>query len=162
MEGELYNMEPGSRQAGLDATPLGGEPGSDSTPSEIGAVAEREVAYALACAGYDVYVPMFMPHSRVDLIAHGGGRVQRIQAKSARRAGDVVYFRCCSNTANVPKAYHGEIDAFGVYCPDLKSVYLIPIDHVPERGCSLRLSPPKNNQQKGIRWARDYLIGGGG
>jgi len=36
---------------------------------------------------------------------------------------------------------------------------LVPVDQAPVRGCCLRLEPARNNQQAGIRWAVDYLIG---
>jgi hypothetical protein len=130
-----------------------------ATPSEIGAIAEREVAYALGCLGYDIYVPMFMPHSRIDFIAARGAEAIRIQVKSARTVGEVVRFHACSNTGNIPKEYSGEVDAFGIYSPDTGQCYLVPIDDVPTRAGSLRIAPPRNNQQKGIRWADDYLIG---
>lgn len=130
----------------------------DANPSEIGAVAEREVAYALACRGYDVYLPMFGPHSRVDLVAYGRGELLRVQVKTARVLGEVVYFRTCSNTGNLPRAYHGEVDAFGVHSPELGTCYLVPIDGLPERGCSLRITPPRNGQQQGVRWAVDFEI----
>lgn len=42
------------------------------TPSQIGAAAEREVAYALESAGWTVFLPVFVAHSRVDLV--GGVR----------------------------------------------------------------------------------------
>lgn len=132
------------------------------TPSEIGAVAEREVACALARSGHGVYLPMLMPHSRVDLVAEIGQRLVRVQVKSARLVGEVINFRSCSNTGNLPRAYRGEVDAFGVYCPELGTSYLVPIDDVPDRTCSLRLAPPLNGQQRGIRWAGDYLIDSNG
>lgn len=132
----------------------------DATPSEIGATAEREVACALIRAGHHVYAPMFAPHLRVDLVADIDGRLLRLQVKSARLRGDVLFFPCCSYTANTARAYAGEIDAFGVYSPDHHLALLVPIADVPERGCHLRLTPPRNNQQKGVRYARDYLIRG--
>lgn len=131
----------------------------DANPSEVGAVAEREVAYALSRAGYDVYVPFFRPHSRVDLVAHRDGRVLRVQVKAARVQRGIVRFHTCSNTRNEPRAYQGEIDVFGVYAPQVDRCYLVPIDEAPDRGCHMRLAPPRNNQVKGIRWAADYEIG---
>lgn len=129
-----------------------------ATPSEVGAVAEREVAYALARAGYDVYVPLFMPHSRVDLVAHRNGQVLRIQVKSARVRADIVRFHTCSNTGARSRSYQGDVDAFGVFAPELETCYLVPIAEVPDRGCHLRVAPARNNQATGVRWAADYEI----
>ncbi|MBK5223721.1 MAG: hypothetical protein JJE52_12800 [Acidimicrobiia bacterium] len=128
------------------------------TPSDVGATAEREVACALVKAGWSVYVPMFAPHSRVDLVADVAGRLLRVQVKSARLVRQAVTFTCCSYTANIPKEYVGEVDVFGVYCPSLGMSYLVPIGDVPTRLCTLRLVPPRNNQVQGVRWAADYEI----
>ena len=35
----------------------------------------------------------------------------------------------------------------------------MPIQDVPERGAHLRVEPARNNQAKGVRWARDYVLG---
>jgi hypothetical protein len=34
-------------------------------------------------------------------------------------------------------------------------VYLVPITDVPDRRACLRAKPTKNNQAKGVRWAKD-------
>ena len=55
--------------------------------------------------------------------------------------------------------YEGVIDYYGVYCPDNGKVYLIPIAVVNTSSAFyLRIDPPKNNQQKRIRWAKDYEV----
>lgn len=58
-----------------------------------------------------------------------------------------------------PESYRGEADFFGVYCHERQAVYLVPVDHVPDVAAHLRLSPPRNGQSKGIRWASEYLLG---
>jgi hypothetical protein len=37
-------------------------------------------------------------------------------------------------------------------------VYLIPVDQVGITRTHLRLAPPKNNQEKYVRWAKDYEL----
>ena len=128
------------------------------SPSEIGARAEREVAYRLERCGYHVYLPAFAPHARVDLVAVRDSVALRVQVKSARVLAGAVMFRVCSNTGNVPKDYRGEIDAFGVYSPDLDRVYLVPVEHTATRACSLRLEPTRSGQQKGTRLASAYEL----
>lgn len=118
------------------------------------------VAYALHRSGWEVFVPLFGAHSRVDLIADRGSGPLRVQVKTGRVAAGCVEFHSCSNTANVPKGYRDEIDLFGVHSPDLDAVYLVPVADVPSRKGFLRLSPPRNGQARGIRWARDYLVDG--
>jgi hypothetical protein len=56
------------------------------------------------------------------------------------------------------RSYRGDIDAFGVYCPGTREVYLVPIADVPDRAAYLRVEPTRNGQQKGVRWAKDYVI----
>ena len=131
----------------------------DSTPSEIGARAECQVAYALMSAGWAVYVPLFSSHGRVDLVALRDNVISRIQCKSARVSGRILEFRTCSHTGNQPKSYEGEVDAFGVYSPELGATFLVPIDGLGGRGCYLRLGPTANNQSKGVRYAADYAVG---
>ncbi len=48
---------------------------------------------------------------------------------------------------------------FGVYSPDTGKVYLVPVKDVPSSGdVTLRLLKTKNNQEKGVRWAKAYEI----
>ena len=128
------------------------------TPSQIGAIAEAKVAHALLSSGMDVYVPLFNAHGRADLVIDGPLGLQRVQCKTARRRGEVIIFRTCSNTASVAHDYRGEVDLFGVWSPDLEKAYLIPVDDVATRACYLRLSASANGQVRGIRWAADYAI----
>jgi hypothetical protein len=59
----------------------------------------------------------------------------------------------------VNESYHGQVDAFAAYSPDLDLVYLVPVADVPSTLCTLRLVPPKNNQASKIRWVADHLVG---
>jgi hypothetical protein len=106
-----------------------------------------------------VYLPVFNVNDRVDLVYFTENQAVRVQCKTARRVGDVIYFKTCSNTANRPRCYDGEVDEFGVYSPDTGLTYLVPFADVPTRACSLRLAPTRNGQAIGIRWAGDYELG---
>ncbi len=128
------------------------------TPSEIGARAEAAVATALVQAGKDVLLPVYGAHRRYDLVFEDPRGFHRVQCKTGRWLGEVIYFRASSNTNNLPESYRGQIDFFGVYCHERQAVYLVPVDHVPDVAAHLRLSPPRNGQSKGIRWASDYLL----
>ena len=44
------------------------------------------------------------------------------------------------------KLYEGEVDFFGVYCPDNQTCYLVPAESLPREMASLRLTPPRNGQ----------------
>lgn len=106
-------------------------------------------------------MPVFSAHDRIDLIyaVADQDRLFRVQCKTALLIGDVFYFRTCSNTANQPRDYVGQIDQFGVFSPDVGLVYLVPASEVPSRTCSLRLSATRNRQAARIRWARQYELG---
>ena len=117
------------------------------------------VAAALHASGWEVFVPIFGAHSRIDLVAGRGDELLRIQCKTSQLSGGTVRFRTCSNTGNTPLAYVGEIDSFGVYSPELSRVYLVPIEAVPSRAAYLRVDPVRNGQSAGIRWAADYEVG---
>jgi hypothetical protein len=76
-----------------------------------------------------------------------------------------VKFRPCStyghhrNPKTSSRPYVGEIDEFAVFCPELGSVYLIPIDDVDARRyASLRVAPARNGQVKNVRLAAPYEI----
>jgi hypothetical protein len=59
----------------------------------------------------------------------------------------------------VTRDYSGQIDDFAVFCAELGSVYLIPIDDVPcRRMAVLRVDPPRNNQHANVRLAAQYEI----
>ena len=130
----------------------------DESPSEVGARAEREVAFALASAGWEIFIPAFGPHSRVDLVAVRGDSVLRVQVKTSTLRSGAIVFRTCSNTRNVPRSYRGEVDAFGVHSPETGRCYLVPAEQVPARGCHLRLTPALNNQSSGVRSAADFEV----
>src|SRR2546425_3007904 len=132
--------------------------GAQECPSARGARAELAIATALARGGWDVYLPFFSPHSRVDLVVNGDGGLCRVQCKTSRLRGDVLMFATCSNTGKRKKDYRGEIDLFGVYSPELDTVYLVPVGHTATRACSLRLAPARNGQTRGVRFAVDYLV----
>lgn len=114
---------------------------------------------ALHRAGMSVFLPVCGAHSRTDLVVERGRTLLKVQVKTCRLGEGWLVFPACSHTGNVSEGYHGQVDAFAAYSPDLDLVYLVPIAEVPLRLCTLRLEPPKNNQVSKIRWAADYLVG---
>jgi hypothetical protein len=119
---------------------------------------------ALQDQGYATYLP-FSENTRCDLIVDYGGRLSRVQCKTGRLRGGSVLFAASSTYGHHPnpkvlrRTYEGEIDEFAVYCPELGSVYLIPIAEIQARNHAvLRVDPPKNGQTKKVRWASTYEI----
>lgn len=56
------------------------------------------------------------------------------------------------------RGYKGQADYFCVYVEAINKVYLIPVAEVGTSKASLRLSPARNGQTKGVRWAADYEL----
>ncbi len=135
-------------------------------PNRIGAVSQAKVLAALTAAGKVVLTPCV--HVRpYDFLLDEGDRFVRVQCKTGRLVRGAIYFpphRMFAATRETGgrrqiRGYQGEVDCFAVYCPENNSAYLVPICEVTTlRTCSLRVTPPKNNQRKRIRWAEDYLV----
>ena len=127
----------------------------------IGSRSELEVLAALARAGYSVLVP-FGENARYDLIADNGADLWRIQVKTGRLRDGVNRFNCFSvhsDPATRTRTYLNEIEYFGVYCPDTRTVSLVPVGAAPRKTYgSLRWAPPKRGQWARVRWARAYDI----
>lgn len=128
----------------------------------IGDFAELAVMTALVEAGYRICIP-FGENHRYDLIADGHGKLLRVQVKNGNVRNGAVRVPCSSSHAHRGgscRRYVGEIDAFGVYCPQRSEVYLVPISDVQLLfGIQLRVEPTRNGQAKRLRWAEHYLLG---
>jgi PD-(D/E)XK nuclease superfamily protein len=129
-----------------------------------GDIAEQAVVLALLKAGKTVLRPLSNA-SRYDLaIDNLDGTFTRVQCKTGtlKCDGGVVRFRPRSADARRPNGvpYHGQIDVFGVYCPQNGQVYFVPIADLGSiwSEVSLRLIPAKRGQEIGIRYASAYAI----
>jgi hypothetical protein len=138
----------------------------DYDPNRIGAISHARVAAALIEAGKMVWVP-FAHVPRYDLIFEEMGQFFRVQCKTGHLLRGALCFMTQSLRAakretewrRVAVDYQGQVDYFGVYCPDNGRVYLIPIADLPVKcRCCLRIEPAKNNQKKRVRWAKDYEV----
>jgi hypothetical protein len=130
-----------------------------------GDITEQAVVLALMAAGKTVLRPI-SNGLRYDLVIDNlDGTFARVQCKTGmlKRGGTVLNFRACNADARRPNGvpYHGQVDAFGIYCPQLGRVYIVPIAEIGSitSEVSLRLAPTRSGQQKGIRYAAAYLIG---
>jgi hypothetical protein len=95
------------------------------------------------------------------VVQEADGWFVRVQCKTGSYHHGAVWFRTCSADRRRPNGdtYHGQIDAFAVYCPRLVTSYLVPATEVPSRQLSaLRVDAPGNSQVAGIRWARTYAL----
>jgi len=135
-------------------------------PNLIGAISQAKVMAALTEAGKVVLVPCVNVRP-YDLVLEEAGKFFWVQCKTGRLFHGAIFFRPHRLRAAKRETgwerritdYQGEVDFFGVYCPDNRGVYLVPLaDVATNRVCYLRLTPAKNNQSKRIRWAKDYAV----
>ncbi len=100
---------------------------------------------ALQGAGYDVYLP-FGENTRYDLAIDDGSCLRRVQCKTGRLREGGIRFAVCScyghhrNPKDARRDYQGQVDLFGVYCPETLGVYLVPIEDLPVR---VMVDPPR-------------------
>lgn len=111
-------------------------------------------------AGYLISIPFGEDH-RYDIIAEKDDRFYRVQVKTGRLRKGVVVFNAYSSHAHRGggmRKYIGQIDLFGVYCPDNECTYLVPIADITVFQGMLRIQRPLNNHSRKMRWASDYLL----
>ncbi len=103
-------------------------------------------------------------HLRYDLVIDEEGTFLRVQCKTGQLREGAVRFATCSVDSwsqkgrCVRRCYRGEIELFGVYCPDNDKCYLVPVGEVGTNQGFLRVNPPRNGQRTRIHWAEDYEI----
>lgn len=130
--------------------------------SQKGNLAQSKVIARLVELGVSVFLP-FGEGEKVDIIYIKDSIPIRGQIKHARIYKDCVTFNTCSlayvdgrKTTRV--GYAGHVDTFLVYCSENEEVYEVPEHETPKAIMSLRLSKPKNNQKKLVRYAKDYVM----
>jgi len=131
-----------------------------------GHVTETKILSRLTELGHYCLIP-WGNDRRYDIAVDNGGKLERIQCKTGRynqKKGIVefptvsTYHARNSDGSHIRKGYHGEADYFGVYCPELQTIYLVPVS-VAARGYGvLRVVPSKNGQVKGVLLAEDYIL----
>jgi hypothetical protein len=122
-----------------------------------GSTTEAAVLKEFAARGFGVFVP-FGDGEPLDLVVHlGSGDFLRVQCKTARLTDGCVVFNGRSTDHGRGRlTYRGLADVFGAYLQATDTVYLVPVEsHFAPR---LRLTPTRNNQKRGIRFAADFEI----
>jgi len=98
-------------------------------------------------------------HAPFDLVAYRDERFYRVQVKYRAAVNGQIMFQLDSywadkhgtHTSPVDKS---SIDLLCIYCPDTRLCYYVDPYSVKKTVC-LRISPPRNQQQKRIRWAHE-------
>jgi len=125
----------------------------------IGEASELAIATQLMLHGYPVLKPI-NSQLRYDLVAEMDGSFKRIQCKTGFVGGNGSHigYKLKSTgrkqLTTYGKSYVGDVDYFGVYVPELKKCYLIPV----EDGGVLRLKERTSGHTKPPRWAKNYEL----
>lgn len=129
-----------------------------------GNLTELQCITAFYELGYKVSIP-YGENSRYDFIADINDKLLRIQCKSSRLIDNdnptgVIEFNTASNrsnsTGNYRNGYQNQIDYFVTFWDG--KCYLIPISECGTTAKKIRFDIPKNNQTKGITFAKDYEL----
>jgi len=137
---------------------------SKRVSNTIGEISESAIITRFLQLGYAVFRP-YGGKQRYDLVIEDDdGEIRRVQCKTARIAGGGTILKFDTANHNVAlknsrwRHYRGQCDYFAVYCEELNKVYMLPVDQVGTTQVNLRLIPAKNNQEKHVRWAKDYEL----
>lgn len=128
------------------------------TTFEIGNEAEGVVLGHYIKAGLRVCIP-FGTGGPYDLAVDTGTQIVKVQVKTATYENGCI--RCKTrrrNTGNhgtMRRYKENEVDYFAIYCPQLNELYGMPLA-AAKVTASLRVAPAANNQEKFVRWAKDY------
>ncbi len=146
--------------------------------SQNGMIGETAVLNRLVQLGYEVLLP-WHHDSGYDLayyiekeeqhfgfFVHTERQLVRIQCKTAWLSKDGACLIFNTSTVSMGGAdvwkkkksgYRNRADWFGVYSPATEKVYMVSVWDAPDASnMILRLKPTKNNQNKGVKWAKDY------
>jgi PD-(D/E)XK endonuclease len=130
-----------------------------------GDFAELMVAADLARRGYRVAIP-FGENSDYDLVVERDDQLERVQVKSTESDGRVILVSCRSHSLTNGKVLRTKrytaktIDWLAVYDRTTSRCYYVPASELGPNGremVSLRLTPTRNGQKLGIRYAQNYV-----
>ena len=129
------------------------------TKADIGV---GKVITDLLMKGYVPCIPL-SEHQPYDIVAiSSNGKAFRLQVKYAtlKKNGtiDVKFRRTWIDNYGVHSVDYGEneFDFYALYCPEKEFVLYVPNQkHCPK---SIRFDKTANNQEKYVKWARDYLL----
>ena len=94
---------------------------------QMGDLSQAKLELKLLSKGYTILTPRG-DNQRYDFVIEKEGEFNRIQCKTGMvRNGNVVFSSCSSSYHRSRRKYTyvGQIEYFGVYCPDNDTCYLI-------------------------------------
>lgn len=126
---------------------------------EKGDIGEAMVMADVLRRGYKVAIPVGEDW-RYDLIVLRNGKLERVQCKYTKSDLRIVSVKCRStNNWSTHKYTSEDLDWIATYDDTTKRVYYIPSSMLSSgrSEIKLRLSPPRNKQQRGINLATDFV-----
>lgn len=126
--------------------------------NEKGDATVAKIVSMLVSAGLRVSLPF--GEYPYDLVVEMKKKMLKVQCKTGRYRDGKVIFKCVSehgySNGKVFTDYKGQIDTFFVYCGTTDKIYSVPIKGATRSTVSLRVEPTANQQEKNVRWAKDY------
>lgn len=123
----------------------------------LGNLGELKVATHLVELGFSVFLE-FGDISKIDLILEKEGELFGIQVKAISKTDGVYKFTSSKSGPNYKFKYtEKDCDLFAIYCvEDDKVVWLTSKEATEQTHINFRANPPKNNQEKQVRYLDDY------
>ena len=107
-------------------------------------------------AGFICSIP-YGEASKYDFIADNGKQLYRIQVKTSQIKNGIIKFPTLTKPFQQKCKYTKEnIDYFATSANN--KIFIVPVEDAQCRIVNLHLSKPKNNQQKHIKYAENYLF----
>lgn len=128
---------------------------------KIGEIGERIAIGELSKYGLDIILPMG-DNLPFDFIVYKDNKLYKCQVKSTSIKDECNAFQFNLITTNwySRKEYmYTKDDVDVIICCDLNTIYLFKFSELEGRkSISIRVDNPKQNQTKGINFAKDYII----
>ena len=125
---------------------------------QLGTIGELKAQYDFMKAGFDVSIPIG-DYCAYDLIIVKDSKIFKVQVKSCEKIIDgKMKFDLTSINYYIDKKYDTQdCDYFYFYCLENEQSYLYKnTEDNNSRAVYIRIEPTKNNQTKGINFAKDF------
>jgi hypothetical protein len=131
-------------------------------PVDVGTRTEAVLLAEFVKLDVPVLTPFGVNH-RYDFVVDVTGELLRVQCKTARfEDGSVVVparsVRSSGGTRHKRPYTAEEIDLLAAWCPAIERAYVLPSCDLDRTAIRLRVAPPGNRHQRGVRCAQHYAI----
>lgn len=126
----------------------------------IGDQAELSVAAKFAEKGFFVSKPL-TDNAPYDLIVDDGNFLKKVQVKARTERNNKISVELFTSMINYNRSYEeGDFDLLAIYNINTKEIAVIEWKEISSntKGILFRTKLPLNNQTKGVRMFKDYVI----